>query len=93
MIPAAPDSARRWLLPALVFVTAVTLLRWVFLALDRTDLFVDEAQYWLWGQHFAFGYYSKPPMIARLIGAVTTVAGSDSTFWVQRPRFWLPVLM
>ena len=49
------------------------------------DLFVDETQYWLWGQDFAWGYYSKPPLIAWLIGAVTTLAGSDAPFWVRMP--------
>jgi 4-amino-4-deoxy-L-arabinose transferase-like glycosyltransferase len=79
----APDNT--WLRPALAIVVAVTLLRWALLAFDATDLYVDEAQYWLWGQEFAFGYYSKPPLIGWLIGAVTMLAGSDSTFWVRMP--------
>lgn len=70
---------------ALLLVAAVTALRWALLAFDRTDLFVDEAQYWLWGQEFAFGYYSKPPMIAWLIGSVTWLAGSDDPFWIRMP--------
>ena len=74
-----------WINPAFALVIAVTLIRWALLAFDRTDLYVDESQYWLWGQHFAFGYYSKPPLIAWLIGAVTTLAGSDATFWVRMP--------
>lgn len=78
-----------WFRPALVIVGVITLLRWLLLAFDRTDLYVDESQYWLWGQHFAFGYYSKPPLIGWLIGAVTTVAGSDSTFWVRMPGAFL----
>jgi 4-amino-4-deoxy-L-arabinose transferase-like glycosyltransferase len=78
-------DARRWLGPVLGLVGAVTALRWVLLVFDRTDLFVDEAQYWLWGQDFAFGYYSKPPLIAWLIGGVTTLAGSDAPFWVRMP--------
>ena len=44
-----------------------------------------KAQYWLWGQSFDFGYYSKPPLIAWVIGAVTTLAGSDAPFWVRAP--------
>lgn len=78
-----------WFRPALLIVGVITLLRWLLLAFDRTDLYVDESQYWLWGQHFAFGYYSKPPLIGWLIGAVTTVAGSDSTFWVRMPGAFL----
>ena len=81
----ALTDSRAWLRPAILIVCAITLLRWVLLAFDRTDLYVDEAQYWLWGQEFAFGYYSKPPLIAWMIGAVTTVAGSDAPFWVRMP--------
>jgi 4-amino-4-deoxy-L-arabinose transferase-like glycosyltransferase len=80
----APDLAD-WRRPALGIVVGVTLLRWVLLAFNRTDLFVDESQYWLWGQSFQFGYYSKPPLIAWVIGAVTWAAGSDATFWIRAP--------
>lgn len=82
---ARTDPALVWLRPALMIVAAVTLLRWLLLAFDATDLYVDEAQYWLWGQEFAFGYYSKPPLIGWLIGAVTRLAGSDAAFWVRMP--------
>lgn len=78
-------TERGWLGPALLIVGAITGLRWLLLAFDATDLYVDEAQYWLWGQEFAFGYYSKPPLIGWLIGAVTALAGSDAVFWVRMP--------
>ena len=76
---------RGWFAPALAVVGAVTLARIVLLALNRTDLFVDEAQYWLWGQELAFGYYSKPPLIGWVIRASTELAGSDAAFWVRLP--------
>jgi len=76
---------RSWLRPAFALVVTITALRWVMLAFDRTDLFVDEAQYWLWGKEFAFGYFSKPPLIAWVIGLVTWVTGSDAAFWVRMP--------
>jgi len=79
-----PDTGR-WLRPALAVVGAVTLLRIAALAFDRTDLFVDESQYWLWGQRLDFGYYSKPPLIAWLIRGVTELAGSETPFWVRMP--------
>ncbi len=79
-----PDPGR-WLAPALGLVAAITAARLVMLAFNRTDLFVDESQYWLWGQSFAFGYYSKPPLIAWVIGAVTSLVGSDTPFWVRAP--------
>jgi 4-amino-4-deoxy-L-arabinose transferase-like glycosyltransferase len=74
-----------WLVPAFGLVVAITMARLVLLAFNRTDLYVDESQYWLWGQDFAFGYYSKPPLIAWVIGAVTGLAGSDAPFWVRAP--------
>lgn len=73
-----------WRKTALWVVAAVTLARLVLLALNRTDLFVDESQYWLWGQSFAFGYYSKPPLIAWVIGLSTWVGG-DTMFFVRAP--------
>lgn len=81
---ATPDRAG-WLFPAVGLVAALTLYRVVLLWFNRMDLFVDEAQYWLWGQELAFGYYSKPPLIGWLIRAVTNLSGSDSAFWVRLP--------
>jgi 4-amino-4-deoxy-L-arabinose transferase-like glycosyltransferase len=75
---------RNWLLPAALGVLAITALRVVLLVFNRTDLFVDEAQYWLWGQDLAFGYYSKPPLIGWVIRAFTEI-GSDAPFWVRLP--------
>ena len=90
MLKSAPRAERAgWLGPALWIVGLITLARIGVLVFARLDLFVDEAQYWLWGQEFAFGYFSKPPLIGWLIGAVTTLAGSDAPFWVRLPA---PVL-
>lgn len=74
-----------WFGPAALLVGAVTLARVVALWFNRTDLFVDESQYWLWGQRLDFGYYSKPPLIAWVVRAVTDMAGSDAPFWVRLP--------
>lgn len=35
----------------------------------------DEAQYWAWSRSFDWGYFSKPPLVAWVIGAVTAVFG------------------
>lgn len=82
-IPKAESGG--WLMPAFGLVAAITMARLVLLAFNRTDLFVDESQYWLWGQSLEFGYYSKPPLIAWVIGAATWMAGSDAPFWVRAP--------
>ena len=76
---------RGWLPAALLAVGAITLLRIVALWFNRTDLFVDESQYWLWGQNPDFGYYSKPPLIGWVIRAATELGGSDAPFWVRLP--------
>ncbi|MGB3146644.1 MAG: glycosyltransferase family 39 protein [Paracoccaceae bacterium] len=79
------SAPARWFGPALAGVALITLTRLLALAFNRTDLFVDEAQYWLWGQRLDFGYYSKPPLIGWLIGGVTSLVGSDAAFWVRMP--------
>lgn len=35
-----------------------------------TDTYFDEAYYWQWAQHLAWGYYDHPPLIAWLIAAL-----------------------
>ena len=64
----------RWAMWA-VFV--ITVARLVWLALDRTDLYPDEAQYWVWAQHPDWGYFSKPPMVAWIIAAATRLLGDN----------------
>lgn len=39
------------------------------------DMFADETYYWGWAQHFDFGYYSKPPMVAWMIMITTSLCG------------------
>lgn len=41
----------------------------------QADIGPDEAQYWIWSKAPAFGYYSKPPLIAWAIGATTGLFG------------------
>ena len=40
------------------------------------DLFGDEAQYWIWSENLDFGYYSKPPLLAWVIGSFSFLFGS-----------------
>ena len=63
---------------------AVTGLRVLQLFLSPLELYPDEAQYWLWSRTLAFGYYSKPPMIAWAIRAATAIGG-DGEAWVRLP--------
>ncbi len=63
-------------------VLAITGLRLLWLAWQPADLYPDEAQYWIWSQQLAFGYYSKPPLVAWLIRLTTDLFG-DSEFAVR----------
>lgn len=67
---------------ALVLVAALTIARLVVLFVTPLQLYPDEAQYWLWSRELAFGYYSKPPMVAWLI-ALTTAIGGDGEPWIR----------
>lgn len=50
-------------------------LRLAGLYANATDLVPDEAQYWSWSHELAFGYFSKPPMIAWVIGGARAICG------------------
>ena len=63
-------------------VIAITGLRLLWLVFQPADLYPDEAQYWFWAQHPAFGYYSKPPLVAWLI-ALTTGLFGESEFAIR----------
>ena len=74
--PAAPGSRDvNWLAVLLSALAALLCLRLAALYINGTDLFFDEAQYWAWSEEPALGYFSKPPLIAWVIGAATTVCG------------------
>src|SRR4029079_7212204 len=40
-----------------------------------TDLVFNEAQYWSWSRELDFGYFSKPPLLAWLIRAMSELCG------------------
>lgn len=60
-----------------VAVAALTTVRLVALKFSVVDLFPDEARYWAWAQTPAFGYFSKPPLIAWIIAAAGHICGSS----------------
>ena len=83
MISAEPTAARDDLFRRLALLTlGLTLARLLVLFVTPLELYPDEAQYWLWSRELAFGYYSKPPMLAWLI-ALTTGVGGDTEPWVR----------
>jgi len=64
--------------------TAVTVWRLAYLFITPLDLVPDEAYYWDWGRHLAWGYYSKPPMIA-WINALSSAMLGATPFSVRLP--------
>lgn len=84
-IGAADDAGMgTWALRLLLVVLALLAFRILVLWFAGTDLFFDEAQYWSWSEEPAFGYYSKPPLIAWIIGASTSLCGL-SEFCIRLP--------
>ncbi|MEL6789559.1 MAG: glycosyltransferase family 39 protein [Pseudomonadota bacterium] len=65
-----------------IFLIVIVGVRLIALGTSQLDLGPDETQYWFWAQSPAFGYFSKPPMIAWLIGATTGLFGDAS--WAVR---------
>jgi len=59
------------------FVAVLTIARLIGLHVSVVDLFFDESQYWAWAQDPAFGYFSKPPLLAWIIGASQAVCGAS----------------
>jgi 4-amino-4-deoxy-L-arabinose transferase-like glycosyltransferase len=76
--PGLATSGRdvNWFSVLLAGLAALLCVRLFALYVNGTDLFFDEAQYWAWSQDPALGYFSKPPLIAWIIGAATTACGA-----------------
>lgn len=68
-------AARHWCAAALG--AAALFLAWHVLAWPwlGVTLHIDEAQYWTWSRALDWGYYSKPPLIAALLAASTSLFG------------------
>jgi hypothetical protein len=80
---AARTEEERSFRTAIFVIFALTLVRLVWIAAGTTDLYPDEAQYWLWSLTPDWGYYSKPPLVAWLIAGTTKLAGTDSEIAVR----------
>lgn len=85
------ESATDWKRITFLALAILLALRILLLAVSPLNLYADEAQYWRWGETLDWGYYSKPPMIAWLIHAVTSVLG-NSEWAVRLPAPFLHTL-
>jgi len=61
---------------------AILATRILGLMTSPLGLHPDEAQYWAWSRTLDWGYFSKPPLVAWVIGAFTAVFGNDP--WAVR---------
>ena len=90
--PAAGDPAETpnsvWRSRVMLIIGGLLLWRIIYAAIVPLDLVHDEAYYWDWSRQLDYGYYSKPPMIAWIIGASTSLLGS-SPFAVRLPAVLL----
>tara|TARA_R110002051_G_scaffold27998_5_gene66824 strand:+ start:8029 stop:9759 length:1731 start_codon:yes stop_codon:yes gene_type:complete len=82
MIHTPGESATDWRRITYLALMILLVLRVLLLAVSPLNLYADEAQYWRWGETLDWGYYSKPPMIAWVIHAVTSVLGNSE--WAVR---------
>ena len=65
---------------ALSVILLITVWRIGVLFATPLGLYPEEAQYWLWSRELAFGYFSKPPMIAWVIATTTALGGNGEAF-------------
>ena len=76
-VPRSTISETGYLLRLLVCLGALLALRLAAVYAAKTDLVLDEAQYWTWSRELAFGYFSKPPMIAWVIRGTSEICGNS----------------
>lgn len=72
-LPRLSAAQGAWVVAALALLGFAYRIWWI--PHSGITLFVDEAYYWDWSRTPAFGYYSKPPVIAWLIAASTALFG------------------
>jgi len=89
-----PLASQQSFLQGLVgFVAVLAVLRLIMALAWPVPLSVDEAQYLAWSREFQWGYYSKPPVIAWMLGVGDAVCPA-SLLGVEACTRWLqPVAM
>lgn len=74
-----------WISTAFVAVVVVFVAaRLAGLTMSHVELSVDEAQYWLWAKSPAWGYFSKPPLLAWILAGTTGLCG-DGPACIRAP--------
>ena len=60
-----------------IFLCILFCYRLAVLTIGEISLFYDEAYYYFWSKDLDWGYYSKPPVVAWLIHASTSLFGDS----------------
>ena len=81
-MPSTRAAFDRATLAFVIILLALTGARVAALFYSPLTLYFDEAQYWMWSRTPEWGYFTKPPMIAWVIGATTAVFGDAE--WAVR---------
>lgn len=87
----AGENHAVWLHRTIWLIAGLLCFRLIYAWFVPLDLVHDEAYYWDWSRQLDWGYYSKPPMIAWVIAAATSLGGS-SAFVVRLPAVLLGTL-
>ncbi len=82
----AAETSRIWTARTVWMLLGLFALRQAVNGLNLVPVHFDEAQYWVYGQEAALGYYSKPPLTAWLIRAAVDALG----FTLFALRFFSP---
>lgn len=59
------------------FCVLFLIIKLISITTTNFNLYGDEAQYWIWSKNLAFGYYSKPPLLAWIIRAYNAFGGDS----------------
>ena len=85
----ASQQMQNWFIGSALLI--ITLLRSAAVITTPLELGVDEAQYWLWSQTPDFGYFTKPPLVAWIIGFAHWLFGHQ-TWAVRLPACWMHLI-
>src|SRR5262249_19776929 len=81
MATTSETASSSYVVPGLGLAVAVlgilTVVRLIGLKFSVVDLFFDEAQYWARSREPAFGYLTKPPLLAWVIAGAERICGSS----------------
>jgi 4-amino-4-deoxy-L-arabinose transferase-like glycosyltransferase len=80
-VRAPADALWEWAIGITLLTTA---LRLAAIRLSPLQLYADEAQYWVWSQHLAFGF-TKPPLVAWIIRATTLLGDAEPLVRLSSP--------